>query len=163
MIVECNEYLKGKLSTAGISKQIITNQKKLKDNNEKHFGAVLPDKEEITKSGQMKVYFDDQGKKKKRTEKFKRIIYFIVIIGEYSFEKCSEIYEKFISSLDYGLYIDSNWAEMTIEEIDWVDKEDSILKSEITVQMLLKFEGGVYRDVDFKTIQLENVEVEHGQ
>lgn len=163
MIVECNEYLKERLKAAGIQKQIITNQKKLKDNNEKHLGAVFPDKEEITTSGQMKNYTDEQGKKNKRTKKFSRVIYFIVIIGEYSLEKCSEIYENFLAALDYGLYINDNWTEMTIEEIDWVDKEDSILKSEITVQMLVKFEGGVYMDTDFKAIQLENTEVEHGQ
>ena len=163
MIVECNEYLKVKLKAAGIQKPIITTQKKLKDNNEKHCGAVLPDKEEVTKSGQMKFYYDDQNKKKKRTQKFNRVVYFIVIIGEYSFEKCSELYEKFLCELDYGLYIDGNWAEMTIEEIDWVDNEDSILKSDITVQMLVKFEGGVYKDTNFKAIQLENTEVEHGE
>jgi len=164
MIVECNEYLKEKLKAAGIQKPIIINQKKLKDNNEKRFGAVLPDKEEIATSGKMKTYTDEQGNKKKRTQKFSRVIYFIVIIGEYSLDKCAEVYENFLSSIDYGLYIDGNWAEMTIEEIDWVDKEDSILKSEITVQMLVKFEGGVYKDTDFKAIQLENteVEIEHG-
>ncbi len=163
MIVECNEYLKEKLQAAGIQKTIITNQKKLKDNNEKRFGAVLPDKEEITKSGQMKKYIDEHGKQKKRTKKFSRVIYFIVIIGEYSFEKCSELYEKFLSELDYGLHIDGNWTEMTIEEIDWVDKEDSILKSEITLQMLVKFEGGVYKDTGFKALELGNTEVEHGE
>lgn len=163
MIVECSEYLSEKLKVAGIKKPIITEQKKLKD-SEPHLGAVLPDREEITKSGRMKSYQEElTGQTKKRTEKFSRYIYFIVIIGEFSFEKCSEIYEKFLLGLDYGLYIDSNWVELSIEEIDWVDKEDSILKSKITVQMLIKFEGGVYKDTEFKAIQLENTEVEHGQ
>ncbi len=160
MILECNKYLKEKLKAAGIKTPVIETQKKLKECNERHLGAVFPDKEEIVKSGQIESYTYEHGKKQKRTKKFTRTLYFIVVIGEYSLEKCSEIYENFLSAIDYGLYINNNWTEMTIEEIDWVDKEDSILKSDITVQMLVKFEGGVYKDTGFKAIGLENVEVE---
>jgi hypothetical protein len=161
MIVECKNYLKNKLKAAGIKTNIFEEQKKLKNNQEQHTAAVLIEKEEIEKSGKIKVYTDEQtSKRQKRTEKFSRIVYFIVVIGDYDLAACATIYEKFISLLDNGLYINGNFTDMSIEEIDWVDEDDSILKSKITVQMLFKFEGGIFEDTEFKHINLENVTAE---
>lgn len=162
MIVECRDYLKSKLTAAaGIKTTIFTEQKKMKSNTEQHMAAVLIEKEEIEKSGKIKIYTEELTLvKKKRTEKFSRNVYFIVIIGEWDLENCVKIYEKFISILDKGLYINGNWTEIFIDEIDWVDEEDSILKSKVTVQMLFKFSGGVFEDTGFKAINIDNVTAE---
>lgn len=161
MIVECRSYLENKLKEAGIKTNIFKEQKKLKSNQEQHTAAVLIEKEEIEKSGKIKIYIDElTPKKQKRIEKFSRVVYFIVIIGDYDLTACATTYERFISLLEKGLYINGNWTEMSIEEIDWVDEDDSILKSKITVQMLFKFEGGIFEDTEFKLINLENVTAE---
>ncbi len=161
MIIECRDYLQDKLKAAGVKTNIFTEQKKLKANSEQHTAAVLIDKEEIEKSGKIKIYIDEVTlEKKKRNEKFTRNIFFIVIIGEYSLDTCATIYENFINILDKGLYADGNWIDMSIEEIDWVDEEDSILKSKVTVQMLFKFEGGIFEDTGFKLINIDNVTAE---
>lgn len=161
MIIECRDYLLEKLKEANPKAPVFTEQKKLRANDEKRMAATLIDKEEIKKSGRMKIYKDEITQKdKKRTEKFSRNIYFIVIIGDYSLDDCAVKYEKFISSLDKGLYVDGNWTDMSIEKIDWVDEEDSILKSKITVQMVFKFSGGVFNDTGFKQINIDNVNAE---
>ena len=35
---------------------------------------------------------------------------------------------------------------------DWVDKDDSILKAQVAVQIKIRFDGGVYRDTDFAKV-----------
>ena len=34
----------------------------------------------------------------------------------------------------------------------WFDEKDSILKSKISVQILIEFDGGIYKDSGFKKI-----------
>lgn len=52
-------------------------------------------------------------------------------------------------SLDRGIYIDGNFVPIEIEGADWVDKDDSLLKAQVAVQVMITFNGGVYRDTGF--------------
>lgn len=159
MINQCREYLKGKLTAAGIKEKIITVQKDLNNNNEQHVGAVLLQKENIEKAGTFKRGTIN-GVNIKRTKKFNRSVTFVVVIGEYSFENCEKIYSKFLEIIDDGINIDENYTKIEIDsDVDWVDKEDSILKSEIAVQILITFDGGVYKDTGFKQVDV-NIDLE---
>ena len=96
----------------------------------------------------------------KRTKKFNRNITFVVVIGEYSYKKCDKIYSKFISILDDGIYVEDNYVEMTIDsDVDWVEEKDSIISSEIAVQILITFNGGVYKDTGYKKVDI-NISLE---
>ena len=59
------------------------------------------------------------------------------------------MFEKFVSSLDSGIYVDGNYVPIEVEEADWVDKDDSLLKAQVAVQVFITFQGGIYRDTDF--------------
>ena len=87
-----------------------------------------------------------------------------MIIGEYTAEKAEEIYERFLRTVERGLYIDGNFTGAEIEGADWVEKEDSILKAKVAVQVKVRFDGGVYRDTGYIDIsekdlgvQIENI------
>lgn len=56
---------------------------------------------------------------------------------------------RFVASLDRGIYIDGNFVPIEIEGADWVDKDDSLLKAQVAVQVMITFNGGVYRDTGF--------------
>ena len=57
--------------------------------------------------------------------------------------------DRFVASLDRGIYIDGNFVPIEIEGADWVDKDDSLLKAQVAVQVMITFNGGVYRDTGF--------------
>lgn len=42
----------------------------------------------------------------------------------------------------------------------WFDEKDSILKSKISVQILIEFDGGIYKDSGFKKITDIGVEAD---
>lgn len=146
MIKECKEYLISKLKSAGIKSNIYTSIKKLEKSNESHVGAVLFEGDNFTRSGSKTTYKDQRGDKQKRVKIFNRQISFVVVIGEYEESKCEEIFEKFIGLLDRGIVIDSNYTPIEIDDADWVDENDSILKAKIAVQVKITFEGGLYKD-----------------
>ena len=54
-----------------------------------------------------------------------------------------------MASLDRGIYIDGNFVPIEIEGADWVDKDDSLLKAQVAVQVMITFNGGVYCDTGF--------------
>lgn len=74
---------------------------------------------------------------------------FGVIIGGYTDNEVEEIFDRFVASLDRGIYIDGNFVPIEIEGADWVDKDDSLLKAQVAVQVMITFNGGVYRDTGF--------------
>ena len=71
------------------------------------------------------------------------------IIGGYTDNEVEEIFDRFVASLDRGIYIDGNFVPIEIEGADWVDKDDSLLKAQVAVQVMITFNGGVYRDTGF--------------
>lgn len=152
MYNECRDYLKGKLTSSGIKTQIHTNQKTLDNDKESHKAAVITDGDEFEPNGQKVTYRDEDGKKHKRTKKFDRKLTFIVTIGEYSFSKVEEIFEKFVGSLDEGLYIDDNYVNLKLLPASWFDEEDKIIKAKAAIVFKVCFEGCVFKDSDFLKI-----------
>lgn len=47
---------------------------------------------------------------------------FGVIIGGYTDDEVEEIFDRFVASLDRGIYIDGNFVPIEIEGADWVDQ-----------------------------------------
>lgn len=162
MIGQYREYLIQKLKDAGIKSMIHISFKKLAQSQESHIGAVLFDGDKFDRSGSKTTYRDNRGDKQKRVKVFDRGTTFTVIIGDYDQEKCEEIFEGFLSSLDRGLVIADNYIPIEVEDADWVDKDDSILKSKVAVQIKLRFDGGIYKDTAFakvKEYEIESIQV----
>lgn len=160
MISECREYLVNKLKDVGIKNKVLTSLKLLNMSQDSHVGGVLFEKDEFEINNNKAIYTDEQGNKKKRRKKFDRKTSFSVVIGEYSDVKCEEIFDNFLNSLDDGLYIDSNYVQIVPQKAVWFDEKDSILKSKISVQILIEFDGGIYKDSGFKKITDIGVEAD---
>lgn len=160
MIAECREYLVDKVIKAGIKTNIRITMKDLKASNESHIGAVLFEDEEFEINIKKTNYVDEEGNKQKRTKMFDRKTSFSVVIGEYEQSKCEIIFENFMKSIGTGLYIDNNYIEISPKKASWVDKDDSILKSKVAVQVLIEFDGGIYKDTGFKKVNDIGVDVE---
>ncbi|MDR9503407.1 SON protein [Brevibacillus agri] len=151
MIGACRDYLIQKLQQAGIKSTVHTTMKKLKNSQESHIGAVLFEGDSFEREFGKRIFTDESGKRKRRKQ-FSRETSFVVVIGEYEQEACERIFESFMLSLDRGIYIDGNFTAIEPGEADWVDDEDSLLKSKIAVQLKVKFVGGLYRDSDFAKV-----------
>lgn len=145
MVLECREYLIDLLKKSGVRTNIITNWKRLQLNQEAHLGAVCFQSDEFSRDGSKK-YFEEDGKRKIRTKKFQRETVFSIVIGEYTMEKCEAIFESFMKYIDKGIYLDGNYVEIETFEMDWVDKEETTLKSSMAANFKVKFIGGMYED-----------------
>ena len=140
LYTESKQYLIDKLKAAGIKSKPFTTEKALEKSQESHIGAVLFERETFTRNGSKKKYRDEEGT---------RTTTFGVIIGGYTDDEVEEIFDRFVASLDRGIYIDGNFVPIEIEGADWVDKDDSLLKAQVAVQVMITFNGGVYRDTGF--------------
>lgn len=157
LYTDCKQYLIARLKAAGIKTKPYTTEKSLSKCLESHVGAVLFEREICARNGSKKKFRDDAGEKHKRRRVLDRDITFSVIIGEYTDDAAETIFERFLTSLDSGIYVDGNFVPIDIEQSDWVDKDDSLLKAQVAVQTLITFHGGLYRDTDFAP--LRHVEV----
>lgn len=160
MISECREYLIDKIIKAGIKTKVKTTMKDLKASNENHIGAVLFEDDEFEKNIKKTFYVDESGNKKKRLKIFDRKTTFSVVLGEYEQSKCEVIFANFMVLIDAGFHIDGNYIEITPKKASWVDKDDSVLKAKVAVQVLIEFDGGIYKDSEFKKINDIGVEAE---
>lgn len=149
MIAQCKGYLIQKLKDAGIKSKVHTSIKTLEKSNESHVGAVLFEGDGFTRSGSKTTFIDQTGAKRKRVKIFSRKTSFIVVIGEYEESKCETIFESFIALLDRGILIDGNFTALEVDDADWVDENDSVLKAKIAVQVKITFDGGLYKDSGF--------------
>lgn len=164
MFVECREYLMNHLKESGIKRGVHTSLKKLRDSMESHIGAVLYDKEEIVKNRCKRVEISADRKVKER-KLYDRNITFDVVIGEYTQDKAEAIFEKFMSGLADGLKVNGSYVPIEIDEIEWVDEDDSILKAKIAVQFKVRFLGGIYKETGYgkiKEVSVRSVEKEGG-
>ena len=160
MYSECKSYLVGLLKTAGIKTKPYTSMAALGKSMESHLGAVIFENEALSRNGSKKQFTDD-GARKKRKKVFDRNLTFTVTIGEYSDDAVEEIYENFLAGLDQGIYVKGSYVPIEVEDADWVDKDDSILKSKVAVQVKVTFDGGVYKDTSFAKIgEIEIASVE---
>lgn len=161
MFIECRKYFMDLLETAGVKRKPFTSQKQMKMSNESHLGAVLFEEESLEKDGSKKIYQSPDAKKKRR-KKFSREVTFSIVIGEYTIEKVQDIYEKFLENLADGIYVDGNYVKIEPQETDWIDNEDTIIKSKCAVQFKIRCDGGVYKDTGYANIQDVDIVVEKG-
>lgn len=155
---QSKEYLLEKLKAAGLKSKPYTTQKGLEKSQESHIGAVLFESETLLRNGSKTRYRDQEGAQKKRRKVFDRALTFTVIIGDYTDEAVESMFGAFLSGLDRGIYVNGDYVPIEVEGADWVDKDDSILKAQVAVQIRIRFDGGLYRDTDFAKVT--DVEVE---
>lgn len=161
LYTQAKQYLLDKLREAGLRSRPYTTQKSLEKSQESHIGAVLFDREAYARNGSKRRFTNEKGEKHKRRKVFDRALTFTVTIGDYSDEAVEAMFERFISALDSGIYVDGNYVPIEVEGADWVDRDDSILKAQVAVQVRIIFHGGVYRDTDFGPLTyVEIVEIE---
>ena len=149
---ESKEYLLDKLKAAGLKSKPYTTQKALEKSQESHIGAVLFESETLLRNGSKTRYRDQEGAQKKRRKVFDRALAFTVIIGDYTDEAVESMFGAFLSRLDRGINVNGDLVPIEVEGADWVDKDDSILKAQVAVQIKIRFDGGVYRDTDFAKV-----------
>lgn len=149
---ESKQYLLDKLVGAGLKSKPYTTLKALEKSQESHVGAVLFDSETILRNGSKTHYKDKEGAQKKRRKVFDRALAFTVTIGGYTDDEVEGMFERFLNGLDKGIYVNGDFVPLEVEGADWVDKDDSILKAQVAVQIRIRFDGGVYRDTDFAKV-----------
>lgn len=152
------DFLVGILKEAGIRGKIHESMKNLKNCNETHVCAVLRTKEDFARSGSKKRFTDQEGQRKQRNKLFERITSLHVVIADSSEEKVEEILEKFLKKISKGLSVDDNWVDIEIGEADWVESDDSILKSKIAVEFDVTLTGGIYTDTDIKRVSIGRID-----
>ncbi|EPR07767.1 hypothetical protein [Ruminiclostridium papyrosolvens] len=158
MFTECREYLLTKLKEAGIHSKPYTSMKRLRASQETHVGAVLFEEESFNRSGTKTIFSDQTGERHKRRKIFSRETTFSVIIGDPDPTKTETIFEAFLRIIDSGIYINGDYTPIQVEEAEWVDDDDSILKAKVAVNFKVKFLGGVYKDSDF--VKISDVVIE---
>ena len=146
------EYLIDLLKKAGIKTPISETMKKLRQSNEIHIGAVLRLGESLQRSSSKKNFIDQEGQAKRRYKLWSRERTFRVVIADSKEDKCEAVLTEFLKIIDKGIVIDGNWIDITVGNPDWVDAEDSVLKSKMGVQVSITFTGGIYEDKDRKKI-----------
>lgn len=149
---ESKQYLIDKLKEAGLKSKPYTTLKSLEKSQESHVGAVLFDSETIFRNGSKTHYKKQEGAQRKRRKVFDRALAFTVTIGGYTDDEVETMFEQFLESLERGIYVDGNFVPLEVEGADWVDKDDSILKAQVAVQVKITFNGGIYRDTDFAKV-----------
>lgn len=142
------DFLVQKLKDAGIHGKIHESMKSLKNCNEVHVGAVLRTGEDFTRSGSKKRFTDQQGQRKQRNKLFERTTELHIVIADTDEAKVEEILTRFLESISKGLEVDGNWVDIEIGKADWVEGDDSILKSKIAVEFDVTLTGGIYTDTD---------------
>lgn len=151
------DFLVQKLKDAGIHGKIHESMKSLKNCNEVHVGAVLRTGEGFTRSGSKKRYTDQQGHRKQRNKLFERTTDLHVVIADTDEAKVEEILARFLKGISKGLEVDGNWVSIEIGKADWVEGDDSILKSKIAVEFDVTLTGGIYTDTDIITGKIGNI------
>ncbi len=153
------DYLVQALKKAGVHGRIHESLKSLKNCNEVHTGAVLRIGESFTCSGSKKIYTDAEGQRKQRNKLFDRVTTLNVIIADSNEEKAEEILSCFLENISKGFEVNGNWVGIEIGEADWIEKDDSILKSKIAVQFDVTLTGGIYTDTDLGNVRLGNIKL----
>lgn len=153
------DFLVQALQNAGVRGKIHESMKSLKNCNETHLGAVLRVGENFDRSGSRKKYTDQEGHRKQRRKLFARVTTLHVVIADSDEEKVEKILTEFLKNISKGLGVDGNWVDIEIGDADWVEGDDSILKSKIAVEFNVILTGGVYVDTDIVAVGIGNLDV----
>ena len=159
MYLECQNELIRALKAAGCSKDPYTSRKKLLATAESRVSAVLCEEETVERSKGKKLFTSADGERLKRSMLYSRDISFLVIIGDYNYEKIEKIYESFLKEIPRGIYVDGNYVSMDPTDADWVGEKDHLLYSKVSVQVKITCHGGLYRDTDMAQIKDVDLEV----
>lgn len=152
------DFLVQALKDAGVKGKIHESMKSLKNCSEVHVGAVLRVNESFARSGSKKKYTDQEGQRKQRSRLFDRISILHVVIGDSDEDKVEKLLTEFLKRISKGLAVDDNWVGIEIGDADWVEGDDSILKSRIAVEFNVTLTGGVYVDNDIKEISIDRID-----
>ncbi len=156
------EYLIEKLKEAGFNARIHESMKSLKSSGEIRTSAVIRYDDILTRSGSKKTYRDQGGARHKRVKIWDRDTKLKVVIGEASEERCEKLFTTFLEKLERGIWIDGNWVGIEVEDIEWVDEADSILRSRLAVEMIISFKGGIYKETGYVDVKKVKLNAEKG-
>ena len=154
------DFLIQALKNAGVHGKIHESMKSLKNSNEVHLAAVLRVGENFVRSGSKKKFIDQEGQRKQRSKLFNRVTTLHVIIGDSDEGKVEQILTEFLKKISNGLAVDSNWVGVEIGNADWVEADDSILKSKMAVEFDVTLTGGIYVDTNLLNVSVRNVDAE---
>lgn len=155
---EERDYIVKTLQSAGVHGKIHDSMKSLKGCGEIHVGAVLRVQEKFTRSKHKTRYEDPKGRKMQRNKLFDRITTLHVVIADSEERRVEDILTEFLRELSKGFAVDGNWVDIDIGEADWIEKEDSILKSKVAVEFDLILNGGVYKDIELVKTEAGDIE-----
>lgn len=146
MITVYKGYLEQQLKKAGMNGKVYFSIKELKQYSGVEIGAVLPGQEEFTREI-AKNYVTVNGAKVLRKKVYRRATSMVVVVSGKNDAATDVIMCNFMGLLDAGINDGKgNWVEIECQKGDWVDEVDSILRNKISVQLLVKFIGGIYID-----------------
>ena len=146
MIVECREYLLNTLQGLDIRGRIFTDFKELKTSNATDFGSVIFQGETPERSTEHRKFQMATGEVR-RFKIFDRKINFTVGLGSRSARHTEALYEQFLAMLKKEMTNkENNHIGIEVGNVEWIDKNDSILQSELLVQIDITFLAGLYRD-----------------
>lgn len=166
LYTEAKAYLIQKLKDAGLNTKPHTTMKSLSRTMESHVGAVLPGTETLTRNGSKTIYRDQEGAQHKRRKIFDRDVTIQVILGDYNDGKVEEMLDRFLASLDRGIEVGGNFVPLEVSGVEWDTEADHPLKAEVAVRVSITFQGGVYKDTDFRRVKdyvLEDVQKMNGK
>lgn len=161
MITQCRVYLIEKLTDAmGAGTKICTTLKELKAYTDSHVGAVIIDTESIVRNGSKVNVMTEEGRSK-RTLLYTREARFLVTLGEYTIEAAEPMFENFMLSLDKGIALpNGDYVSIEPGELEWIAKDDSVLKSEISAVLTIVCKGGMYKNINHIKINEAQITVE---
>lgn len=156
-MIEEKNFLIQNLQAAGVKTKIHTTMKSLKNSSEIHLGAVLYMEERFTRSNSKRKYADQTGVMKQRNRKFIRETELKVVIADSKEEKVDEILTQFMTQISRGMAVNGNWENLEIGKVTWYEKEDTILKSNVSVEFNVTFTGGVYTDKELINVKVGEI------
>lgn len=161
MIAECRAYLADKIrGVMGQETKVFYTLKEVKACAENHMAAVLFASDNNVRNGS-KINIMTNGSVGRATKLFDREVKFNVVMSEYRLEALEPLYESFLRELDSGFTLtDGYHVAIDIGEADWISKDDSILKAEVSVEFLIIFRGGVYKKRELRGVSniITNIE-----
>lgn len=154
-------FLEEALKNGGITGRIYTSVKDMKRDQGSHYGAVLRASDVPARTKPKRIFTDEEGVTKLRRRYYDCETVYNVVITDTTEEGAEKILEGFlleIAGSGDGYYDDDgNWVGCTVKATDWVDEEDSVLKSKVAVQAEVHFLYGIYRDLETARITGTNM------
>ena len=147
---EEREFIVNTLKSAGAKGKIHDSVKSMKNCSDVHVCAVMRVGESFTRSGSKRRFEDQEGHRKQRNKLFDRVTVLQVVIADANEEKVDKLLTDFLKKISKGFAVSGNWVDIEIGDADWVEENDSILKSRIAVEFDVTLKGGIYTDTDLK-------------